>query len=187
METSASLLERLKRPDQGDAWIRFVELYTPLLYHWARRRIGLSGDEAADLIQEVFTLLVQKLPEFRYDKDKSFRGWLRLVMLNKWRESQRRRIIPTVPAGSDAADVPISDQIEALGEKEYQQYLVRRALTLMQAEFQPATWKACWEYVVAGKPVAQVADELGITPNAVYLAKSRVLSRLRQELNGLFD
>src|SRR4051794_22774844 len=88
--TPVSLLERLRQPADQTAWGRFVDLYTPLLYYWARRR-GLPSAEAADLVQDVFLVLVQKLPEFRYDRDKSFRNWLRTVMLNKWREGLRQR------------------------------------------------------------------------------------------------
>ena len=82
--TSFSLLERLRTPAEQEAWARFVKLYTPLLFRWARG-VGLSSEEASDLVQDVLTLLVQKLPEFSYDRQKSFRGWLRTVMLNKWR------------------------------------------------------------------------------------------------------
>src|SRR2546423_12975097 len=88
--TSVSLLERLREPAQQDAWGRFVDLYTPLIYYWARR-VGLPPEEAADLVQDVLTLLVQKLPEFQYDPQKSFRGWLRTLTLNKWRGNRRRR------------------------------------------------------------------------------------------------
>jgi RNA polymerase sigma-70 factor (ECF subfamily) len=75
----------------------------------------------------------------------------------------------------------------AFEEAEYRQHLARRALELMQAEFPPATWKACWEVVVAGRPAAEVAAELAISIDSVYAAKSRVLRRLRQELAGLLD
>jgi RNA polymerase sigma-70 factor, ECF subfamily len=64
---------------------------------------------------------------------------------------------------------------------------VRRALELMQAEFQPTTWKACWEYAVQGRPAAEVAGELQTTVEVVYAAKSRVLRRLREELAGLLE
>ncbi len=89
--TSPTLLQRLREPNQGQAWARFVDLYTPLLLTWARRT-GLQPHDAADLAQEVFAVLVRKLPEFRYDPaKKNFRGWLRTVCLNKWRDRQRLR------------------------------------------------------------------------------------------------
>jgi RNA polymerase sigma-70 factor (ECF subfamily) len=129
--TSFSLLERLRSPAEREAWARFVKLYTPLLYRWARD-VRLGAQEAADLVQDVLTLLVQKLPEFTYDPDKSFRGWLRTVTLNKWRDNQRRR---TGPRGrgdtADLADLPAPDSTAAFEEAEYRQYLVQRALQLM--------------------------------------------------------
>lgn len=79
------------------------------------------------------------------------------------------------------------DPLTELAEAEYRCHLVHRALELMQAEFQTVTWKACWECVVRDRTAAEVAAELGITVNAVYLAKSRVLRRLREELQGLLD
>jgi RNA polymerase sigma-70 factor (ECF subfamily) len=90
--TPVSLLERLRHPDQPAAWERFVELYTPLLCHWARR-LGLRGPDGADFVQDVFTVLVQKLPEFRYDPGKRFRGWLWTVTVNTWREPGRQEAL----------------------------------------------------------------------------------------------
>jgi RNA polymerase sigma-70 factor, ECF subfamily len=182
--TPPSLLEQLRQPIHESAWQRFVQLYTPLLFFWARR-LGLQDSDAADLVQDVFAILVRKLPTFEYDRDKSFRAWLRTVLLNRWR-NQRAARTATVHDKQEA-DPAGPDPVDAYGEAEYRRHLVARALDLMQAEFQPATWKACWELVVNGRPAAEVAAELGITINAVYLAKSRVLSRLRRELAGLLE
>lgn len=185
MDTPASLLERLRRPSDAEAWGRFVRLYTPLLYHWAHRA-GLRDQDAADLIQDVFTLLVEKLPDFTYDPGKSFRGWLRTVTLNKWRERSRRAALPCqANAALDA--LPAAEPEEAFWEAEYRQHLVGEALRLMKAHFQPLTWKACWEHVVSGKSAPEVAAELGLTAGAVRAAKVRVLTRLRRELAGLLD
>jgi RNA polymerase sigma-70 factor (ECF subfamily) len=185
--TSASLLERLRRPDERAAWERFVELYTPLIYYWARR-VGLQPSDAADLVQDVFTLLVRKLPEFAYDRHKSFRGWLRTVTLNKWRENRRRRTVPAREEGGPAlSDLVSPEDPEAFTEAEYRQYLARRALELMQKEFPATTWKACWEVVVSGRPAGEVAAQLGLSVDSVYAAKSRVLRRLRRELEGLLE
>jgi RNA polymerase sigma-70 factor (ECF subfamily) len=185
METSTSLLERLRGPAEQGAWARFVDLYTPLLFYWARR-LGCQEDDAADLVQDVLTRLVLKLPEFRYDRNKSFRGWLRTVTRNVWR-NRRRAGPPRQAAPTALDDLAGPDPADEIRDAEYGQWLVGRALELMQREFQPTTWKACWEYVVAGRPAAEVAAELGLSVGAVYMAKSRVLSRLRQELAGLLD
>jgi RNA polymerase sigma-70 factor (ECF subfamily) len=185
-KTSISLLERLRSPDPAEAWERFVELYTPLLLYWARKR-GLQPQDAADLVQDVFTVLVQKLPEFTYDPGKSFRNWLRTVLFNKWRDRWRSPSLP-VRGGEEAlAEVAAPDDLDAFWEGEHRRHLLRRAMELMQAEFTPTTWKACWESAIEGRSAADVAAELGLTENAVYIAKSRVVRRLRQELRGLLD
>ena len=90
--TPLSLLERLRHPADQDAWSRFVRLYTPLMCHWTRC-VGMQDSDAADLMQDVFTLLVAKLPDFRHDGTNSFRSWLRTVTLNK-RASARRAALP---------------------------------------------------------------------------------------------
>jgi RNA polymerase sigma-70 factor (ECF subfamily) len=184
--TSPTLLERLRQPAEQDAWGRFVHLYTPLLYAWARH-FGLAEADAADLVQEVFTVLVQKLPEFRHEPGKGFRNWLRTVALNKWRDQLRRRAAPAGGSPEALAEVAAPHDSGAFGEAEYRQHLVRRALQLMQSEFSPKTWQACWEHVAAARAAAEVAAELGISVGSVYVAKSRVMSRLRQELAGLLD
>ncbi len=82
-ETPASLLERLRRPFEPDAWAHVSSrLYAPLIYSWGLR-VGLQKQDAADLVQEVFVTLLQVLPTFTYDRHKSFRRWLRTVTLNK--------------------------------------------------------------------------------------------------------
>jgi RNA polymerase sigma-70 factor (ECF subfamily) len=185
--TSISLLERVRQLEDRAAWEQFVTLYTPLLYFWTCR-LGMKETDAGDLVQDVFTVLIEKLPEFRYDSGKSFRAWLRTITYNKWRDLQRRRAADPVRKGSEALpELPAPDVPDPFWEEEYRQHLVGRALELMRQEFQPATWKACWECVVAGRPAAEVAAELGMSVEAVYTAKSRVLRRLRQELQGLLQ
>jgi RNA polymerase sigma-70 factor (ECF subfamily) len=186
MDTPVSLLERLRRPGDAEAWARFVHLYTPLLSFWAARA-GLQEQDAADLIQDVFTLLLKKLPEFTYGSSKSFRAWLRTVALNKWRERCRRAALPVAGGEEALAGVACPDPVEDFWEAEYRQHLVGQALRLMQAQFAPATWQACWENVVNGKSAAAVAAELGMTAGAVRGARFRVLARLRQELAGMLD
>ncbi len=172
--TPASLLERLRQPGDQASWARFVDLYTPLLFRWARRA-GLKEQDAADLIQDVFQILVKTLPAFVYDT----------ILLNQWRTGLRRRTEEPLADG-DAHLVQAADQ-DAFIEKEYRDHLISRALQLMKTDFRPSTWQACWQHVACNKPAATVAAELGITVRAVYLAKARVLRRLREELDGLCD
>jgi RNA polymerase sigma-70 factor, ECF subfamily len=185
--TSASLLMKLKRADQPAAWSRFVRVYSPLLYSWSVR-MGLQDADALDLVQDVFTTLVQKLPEFSYDGDRGFRNWLWRVTRNKFLERARRRNLPVLPgdlpddlAGHDEpSDAPVE-------EADFRDHLLRRVVPTMSAQFQPTTWKAFWEHVVEDRSAPEVAAELGISPEAVYKAKVRVLSRLHRELADLAD
>jgi RNA polymerase sigma-70 factor (ECF subfamily) len=184
--TSVSLLQRLRQPGEQQAWKKFVDLYTPLLYYWGRRS-GLQEADASDLVQEVLTILVRKLPEFAYDRHKSFRNWLRTITLNAWRARQRRRArTPAEATAADLTEVPAPED-DTFWEVEYREQLVARLLEVMRTDFQPITWKACWESAVNGRSAAAVGAELGLSVGAVRAAKFRVLSRLRQELDGLLD
>jgi RNA polymerase sigma-70 factor (ECF subfamily) len=184
--TSATLLERLRGPMDPAAWDRFVRLYAPLLHAWAAR-VCKGEQEADDLVQEVFTVLVRKLPEFRRDPAKSFRGWLLTIVMNKRRDWARRRKLATVPLDDAASAALTANDLAVFEDREYRQHLVNRALELMRAEFQPAHWQACWEHVANGKTAAQVAAESGTSVATVYAATSRVMRRLREALGGLLD
>lgn len=183
--TSPSLLERVAAGSDAVAWDRFVDLYTPLLLRWCQR-LGLSDADAADFTQEVFVRLLEYLPRFRYDPNQSFRAWLKTVLMNQWRK-HARAAARGPSAACDPDQVPDTDPGQFVDEAEHREYLVRRALAVAQADFEPITWKACWEFVAHDRPAAEVAVELGISVNAVYLAKSRVLRHLRAELSGLLD
>ncbi|HVS36364.1 MAG TPA: sigma-70 family RNA polymerase sigma factor, partial [Gemmataceae bacterium] len=184
--TSSSLLLRLHRPGEQAAWNRFADLYTPLLLFWAGR-MGLSAPDARDLVQDVFVTLIQKLPQFQYQPGKgTFRSWLRTVAENRWRDSLRKRAAAPQNAGpAPLEDVVVPDGAAAVWETEYRQHLIGRAMQIMQSDFEAKTWKACWAVVVDGRSGAEVAADLGLTIEAVYAARSRVLRRLRQELSGL--
>ena len=181
--TPASLLDCLRSPADADAWARFVRLYTPFLFHWARRH-GLDSADTADLVQEVFVQLLKALPAFTYDPNRSFRAWVASVVVNKWRELNRKRRPQTVPADVLADQPGPADDFD---DREYRAHITGRALRLIQAEFAPATWKAFWGVVVDGRPADAVASELGLTANAVYLSRGRVLRRLRAEFAGLVE
>ncbi len=184
--TPVSLLDRIRQAPSGDAWARFVDVYSPLLFRWANR-LGLDEHDVADLVQEVFATLVEHLPHFSYDPGRSFRAWLKTILMNVWRKHQAKRALTRNAGQGELDDLEGSDPRLELEEEEYRRHLVARALGLMQAEFECCTWKACWEFVVQDRPAAEVAAELGMSVNAVYLAKSRILRRLRAELQGLVD
>jgi RNA polymerase sigma-70 factor (ECF subfamily) len=181
--TSASLLERARNTADDAAWERIRALYTPLLYFWIRK-VGLHGADADDVVQEVLVCLVQQMPEFHYDPTKTFRGWLRGITLNKCREQSRRRRRNAANGGF--SDLERLDET-SFADREYRDHLVATALSLMQRDFETNTWRACWEHVVMDRKAADVARELGMTENAVFVASSRVVRRLRQQLAGLLE
>ncbi len=181
--TPPSLLERIRKPGDDLAWERFVALYTPFIFSLARKS-GLGREESSDLVQDVFLLLTAKMVAFQYDATQSFRAWLRTVVVNRIRQDARHRTVLTVSVASQF-DLGREEACESFEESEYRTFLMTRAFEIMQREFSPTTWKACWEHVVSGRTASEVGTELGITEGAVYVAKFRVLRRLREELEGL--
>lgn len=181
-QTPVSLLDRLRRPGDATAWERFVALYTPLLFHWLRRS-GLHDDDAADLVQEVLAKLVVQMPQFVYDRNRSFHGWLRTLTMNCRRDLFKRKA-PMLGQNGDDAFAP--DPLESFIEREYRQHLAVQALRILKSDFRPQTWQAVWDLVVENKPAVDVAKSAGMTVEAVYAAKCRVLARLRRELQGLW-
>lgn len=186
--TSLTLIERLHEANNGAAWGRFVSLYTPLLFHWAKR-VGLGSVEADDFVQEVLLLLLVKIQTFEHRGQGSFRGWLKAVAVNKGREHFRRRAPPDAMGGDDQGWDRIVDSDVASGfwEHEYRQLLMARAMEVMRNEFEPKTWQACWQRIVEDRPAAEVAQSLGLSEPAVHVYTGRVLRRLREELQDLLD
>jgi RNA polymerase sigma-70 factor (ECF subfamily) len=186
--TSSSLLHRLRQPGDTNAWNRFFELYHPLLTAWAEkwgRRRGLSDSDIDDLIGEVFLVLVKKLPAFTYDPAKPFRGWLHHLVQNIGCDLLRRR--NRLPAtGQDLALLEVADEESSrlFEEQDYRRNLVEQALPIIQRDFAPSTWQAFWAHVKETTPAAEVARRLGISVEAVYAARYRVLRRLREELDA---
>jgi RNA polymerase sigma-70 factor (ECF subfamily) len=182
--TSSRLIAGLRDCD-GDAWRLMAALYAPLVHRWVVRT-GLRQEDAADIVQEVFTVVFRRVASFRKEQPgDSFRGWLRGITQNIVRNHVRRVAgRPQAAGGSEAqrqlqqapADLSSSGLDDGYGA------VCRRALNLIQAEFEHTTWQAFWLVAVEGQSSSAVAEGLGITLNAVYLAKSRVARRLREVL-----
>jgi RNA polymerase sigma-70 factor (ECF subfamily) len=192
-ETSLSLLDRLRLRPDGESWRRLVDLYTPLIQGWLRRHEVATAD-ADDLTQEVMTVVVCELPQFKHNQQRgAFRNWLKTITVNRlrvlWRSRQSR---PVASGGSDF--LKMLDELEdpqsgmsRLWDQQHDQYVARRLMELVEPQFEPNTWQAFRRVAIDGVKAAQVAAELNLSVNAVLLAKSRVLNRLRQEMAGLTD
>ncbi|MBL8825998.1 MAG: sigma-70 family RNA polymerase sigma factor [Planctomycetaceae bacterium] len=183
--TSRTLLDRIRLHDP-EAWRRFVHLYGPVIYGWGQQ-MGLQSHDAADVSQEVFQAVASSIEKFRRDRPgDSFRRWLRTIAANKIRDhfrAQAKRASPDLAIDQIAAPDP--DSLD--GDPRLATALAQRALDLIQTEFETSTWQAFWACSVSGLTAPQVATDLGLTVAAVYKAKSRVLNRLRRELDGLME
>ncbi|MCA9138914.1 MAG: RNA polymerase sigma factor [Planctomycetales bacterium] len=185
ISTSTSLLERARQDDQR-AWNRLCQLYSPSIYRWARQ-CGLQEDDAADVAQEVFSSLARTLPGFRHnDSGSSFRGYLRTITTNKVRDHFRLRSkCPTIQRDEDHSWWGHDAPHDVVDDETTRSELAHRALELMKTDFETQTWTAFIRTAVDGQTAGDVAAELGMSVGAVYVAKSRVLHRLRSELDGL--
>ena len=189
--TSLSLLGRLQEKSQHDDWSRFVSIYRPFVERFIRLDATLAAD-AEDICQEVLAKVAQHLPRFRRQRDGSFRTWLKTLTANQvslfWRKRQSQQKIgkpgtqPLLEALSDPRN-----ELSQAWDREYDHYLMCRLQAIVRSEFSATTWRAFTLRVLEGKTSAEVAAELGLSKNAVDIAKSRVLSRLRQEAAGLLD
>jgi RNA polymerase sigma-70 factor (ECF subfamily) len=192
METSVSLLERLRIQSDGDAWRRFCDLYQPLIRSWILRDATLRED-AEDLVQEVMTVLARELVGFQRQHTGSFRCWLRTITVHRVKAFWRSRQARPRAAGGVAAESVLAQladprsSLSLLWDEEHDQHVMRRLLAMIEPEFEPRTWQAFRRVAFAAADTAEVAAELDMTVNAVLLAKSRILKRLREEAHGLID
>jgi len=189
------LLVRLKSKDQ-EAWQRFVHLYDPVVIGWCRRH-GLQEADAVDVKQEVFRTVLGAIGGFEKGRNGgSFRGWLRSVTRSRVVDFQRRRARGCdAVGGSDAQErlLEVPEQGEGEGadseaeEQDDWNSLARRAAEAVLGHCTEPNRKAFLRVVVEGADPAEVARDLGMTANAVYLAKSRILRKIREEYEGLID
>jgi RNA polymerase sigma-70 factor (ECF subfamily) len=187
--TRASLLARLGDPEDRAAWQQFVELYGRLIYGFVRQR-GLQDADAADLTQEVLIAVSQAMPRWRYDpKQGTFRGWLFGITRHKLARFLKRRQSQAVGSGDTEMRLRLEEEpnpeLEAAWEKEYQQQVFRLAAEQVRERFAPKTWQAFWQTAVEGRTAAAVAAELGMSLGALYVARSRVLARLSEQVRAL--
>jgi RNA polymerase sigma-70 factor (ECF subfamily) len=187
---SSTLLERVKA-NRPEAWARLADLYGPVVYRWCRQA-GVTRDDAPDVVQEVFVALALHIDGFRREKPgDSFAAWLRTITQNKVRDHFRSRYGRPAAEGGSAAQQRLQQLAEpsetsaASSPREVQDMVLPIGLDLVRAEFEPRTWEAFRRVAIQRQSPVRVANELGMSLQAVYQAKSRVLRRLRQDLDGL--
>jgi RNA polymerase sigma-70 factor (ECF subfamily) len=183
------LLARLRDPRDRPAWAEFVAIYGPLIYEYGRRR-GLQDADASDLVQEVLRAVMAAADRFRYDPERgSFRGWLLTVTRNELgRLARRGRVLGAGEGGTThlavLAELP-GDEDEDRWGLEYRQRIFAWAAERVRPSFRQATWEAFWRTAVLDRPAEEVASELGMTVGALYIARSRVLARIREAVSSV--
>jgi RNA polymerase sigma-70 factor (ECF subfamily) len=193
---SSSLLDRLIDRD-AEAWKRVVRLYYPLVRAWCQRG-GLQSHDAADVSQEVFRALASNVGRFRREGGQnSFRGWIYGItqrqLMAYWRKQKKQ---PAALGGSEAhqwfaefaeAGSAVDGALSSIAAPNDRQAVIERALQLLRRGVADRTWQAFWRAAVEGHAPADIAADLGISVNAVYVAKARLLARLREEFGDLID
>ena len=189
LQTRPSLLLRLRDAGDEAAWAQFVSLYTPLIFAFCRGR-GLSEADAGDVSQEVLKAVTVAIPRFQYDPERSsFRNWLFTVVRSKLNNFLAAQVRQPRLAGETTiqrfVDGEPDPALEEGWRREYQANLVRWAAGQIQGEFKRQSWDAFWRTAIQGEPAEAVARELGLTLNALYIARSRVTSRLKQAIQDV--
>lgn len=188
--TSVSLLQQIQSGDNAQAWQHWHALYEPLIQGWLRQHRLVPVDRD-DVTQNTLAVVVRKIPEFHHNGQVgAFRLWLKRITINCLRDYwKHRRQHPQAGEAFGVLDQWEDDRsdLSIIWDREHDRHVVHKLMMLMKPEFAEETWLAFHGVVIEGKQANEVATELQISVNAVYIAKSRVLTRLCNEAAGLVD
>ncbi len=180
-ETRPSLLIRLRNPRDDQAWTEFAALYEPVIYRMSKAR-GLQDADAREVVQEVLLSVTSAIEHFDVDAPGSFRGWLTRITRNATVDHFRRRDAKIRGISNRHADLdqmPAANELGDEFDRSRRQQLFLWAASVVRRRTGEANWIAFWNTSVEGKPVQEVATELGINEGAVYVARCRILKRIR--------
>ena len=185
--TSFTLLGQLGA-GSADGWDRMIHLYEPLIREWLRSR-GLQPADVDDLTQVALAVIFRRIPDFEHNgRPGAFRTWLRVIVGNALRDHIRTR--RRKPGGHDRLLVDLEDsasELNARWDADHDRHVLRGLMRLVEPEFAPATWQAFVRTSLDGRSSSEAATELGLSVNAVHVARSRVLARLRREAGDFLD
>lgn len=190
-ETRYTLIAKLRNPQDAEAWAEFTNIYQPLIFRICLTR-GLQYADATDVTQDVLAKVAGVIESFSADQQgATFRGWLyritRNLVVDFFRQRQKN---PLVQAGrvfelTEANDPTVAESLEF--QKEFQRQIFWLVAQEVKPSVKPKTWRAFWQSEIENRPIAQVAAELQMTTGAVYVARSRVLARLKREVERRMD
>jgi RNA polymerase sigma-70 factor (ECF subfamily) len=187
--TRPSLLLRVRDATDEVAWSQFVEIYTPLFFGYCRGR-GLQEADAADVAQESMCAVAKAMGKFEYDPQRGrFRNWLLTVVQSKLhnfhaRQQRQPALVSETTLQSKLENASVQTD-ESLWEADYYRTIFRWAAERIRLEFQSSTWEAFWRTTIEERDGKEVANSLGLSVGAVYVAKSRVIARLREEIQSV--
>jgi len=187
-KTRNSLILRLKEPADAEAWFQFCEIYEPLILRIAKSR-GLQAADANDLAQDVFIRIAKSVRRWEPDPEKgTFRGWIGTIARNLTIDFLRQQKRQPV-----SADDPVMKNLpERCAESdfydaEYEKQLFAWAADKIKPSFKPQTWQAFWLTAVENRSVAEVSETLELSAGAIYMARSRVIAKLRKTIESVSD
>jgi RNA polymerase sigma-70 factor (ECF subfamily) len=190
-DTRFSLIEKLKRPEDMDAWSEFVSIYQPLIVGICRKK-GLQHADANDVAQEVLSRVAKGIQSFDYSKTgATFRGWLYRITRNLTVDFFRRRDKDPLnkalaPNDFHLLPEPSADESREF-DVEFQRHLFLVVAQNVESQMRPQTWAAFWKVEIERQDPSKVAEDLGVSRGAVYVAKSRVVARLRKEVQSRLE
>jgi RNA polymerase sigma factor (sigma-70 family) len=191
--TSLSLLDRAANPTDTDSWDRLAGVYDPLMRRWLLQ-YDVQKSDADDLIQEVLAVLMQELPQFDHNqRTGAFRNWLRKILVNRLRNLWRLRKYEPQGRGTSSLLDQLhqlqddNSEVSRIWNADHDQHVISQLMEAVRPRFQQKTWEAFRRQLFDGQRADAVAVELNMAISSVYVARSRVLSTLRREAEGLVD
>lgn len=187
LKTRNSLILRLRNTDDAAAWQEFLEIYHPLIFRLARK-CGLQEADALDTTQEVLTRIAKAVNRWEPGEEKgSFRGWLGRITRNLVIDFMRsKKRIPLTGNESSIGRMiesnPVIDETDQVYQLEQQKQIFLWAAESIENTFQPKSWKAFWMTTVEQKTIDDVSKELNMTRGAIYVARSRVMAKLKKQV-----
>jgi RNA polymerase sigma-70 factor (ECF subfamily) len=185
-ETNLSLIARVQELGDGASWLEFLAIYQPVVFRMARRR-GLQDADAQDVIQQVFLSISRSISGWKVRAGQPpFRAWLTTIARNAITKALTRRPRDAASGSTSIAELlhthPVPDPTTAELLAEARREIVRRAAEQIRPEFSAQTWNIFWQSSIEGVPIAELARATGKSPGAIYVARFRVIARLKETI-----